>query len=51
MAIKLQTLGWQIEFKPRDGSYFGGGNGISYNSEGGLVGVGDLRRTNFAMGE
>ncbi len=48
---QLESRGWQLKKKPRDGHYFGGGNAAHIREDGKLVGVADPRRTNFAAGE
>ncbi|MGD9634019.1 MAG: gamma-glutamyltransferase family protein [Pirellulales bacterium] len=48
---ELQELGWKTVRMRRNGSYFGGGNGVMYRADGKLEGVADLRRTNFAAGK
>ena len=48
---ELATLGWKTKRYPRNGHYFGGGNAITYDKSGKLIGVADPRRTNFVAGE
>jgi gamma-glutamyltranspeptidase/glutathione hydrolase len=48
---ELKDLGWKTTRKKRNGSYFGGGNAVIYQADGKLLGVADLRRTNFAAGQ
>lgn len=48
---QLRGRGWSIVHRPRDGHYFGGGNGIARCSNGTMMGVADTRRTNFADGD
>ena len=47
----LQRRGWKTVRMRRNGAYFGGGNGVMYQSDGKLLGVADPRRTNFAAGK
>ena len=51
LAKSLQTLGWSVTIRDRDGSYFGGGTAAVLLPNGKTVGVADQRRTNFADGE
>lgn len=48
---ELEALNWQVKRYPRNGTYFGGGNGIHYSADGSLFGVADPRRTNFVGGD
>jgi gamma-glutamyltranspeptidase / glutathione hydrolase len=48
---QLKALDWQVKRYPRNGTYFGGGNGIQFADDGTLIGVADPRRTNFVAGE
>lgn len=47
----LSRRGWTLESRPRDGRYFGGGNGAGYLPDGSIMAVADPRRTNRAGGE
>lgn len=47
---ELKALDWQTKRYPRNGTYFGGGNGIQFDGDK-LIGVADPRRTNFVAGE
>ncbi|MCC7087304.1 MAG: gamma-glutamyltransferase, partial [Pirellulales bacterium] len=47
----LKALGWQVKRYRRNGTYFGGGNGIQFADNGKLIGVADPRRTNFVAGD
>lgn len=51
LAEQLTGRGWSVDFHPRDGHYFGGGNAIARCSNGTMMGVADTRRTNFADGD
>lgn len=48
---QLESRGWKLEKKRRDGHYFGGGNAAKYRDDGTIIGVADPRRTNYAAGE
>ncbi len=48
---QLQARDWQVKRYPRNGTYFGGGNGIQFAEDGKLIGVADPRRTNFVAGK
>jgi gamma-glutamyltranspeptidase/glutathione hydrolase len=48
---ELTLRGWSLNSQPHDGHYFGGGNAAQYRDNGSIVGVADLRRTNFAAGD
>lgn len=48
---EMESRGWQLRSKPRDGHYFGGGGAAQYTEDGSIVGVADPRRTNFAAGD
>jgi len=48
---QLASRGWSMKPRPRDGHYFGGGSAAQYTNAGTIVGVADLRRTNFADGD
>ncbi len=48
---QLSSSGWSMSSRERDGHYFGGGSAAQYNDDGTIVGVADLRRTNFAAGD
>lgn len=47
----LRDLGWAVFSRPRDGTYFGGGNVAVLNEDGRVTGVADKRRTNHAAGK
>jgi gamma-glutamyltranspeptidase / glutathione hydrolase len=51
LDLELQEHGWKTVRMKRNGSYFGGGNAVMYQADGKLLGVADLRRTNFAAGQ
>jgi gamma-glutamyltranspeptidase len=48
---ELTRRGWSLNSQPHDGHYFGGGSAAQYKDNGAIVGVADLRRTNFAAGD
>ena len=48
---ELKTRDWLVKRYPRNGTYFGGGNGVQLTADGRLNGVADSRRTNFAAGQ
>jgi gamma-glutamyltranspeptidase / glutathione hydrolase len=50
-AEQLASRGWSLAPQPHDGRYFGGGSAAQYRDDGTIVGVADLRRTNFAAGD
>ncbi|WP_145062551.1 gamma-glutamyltransferase family protein [Adhaeretor mobilis] len=50
-VAQVKDHGWQLEPRPRDGHYFGGGGAAQYQESGTIVGVADPRRTNFAAGD
>lgn len=47
---ELEAKGWTSVAQARDGSYFGGGNGVQYLKDGRLLAVADSRRVNAAGG-
>lgn len=47
----LAARGWDLQERPRDGHYFGGGNAALYQADGSIVGVADSRRTNCVAGK
>ncbi len=51
LAGGLVARGWHSVEQPRDGTYFGGGNGVQYVSGGHLIAVADSRRVNTADGK
>ncbi len=50
LADELELLGWQTNWQPRDGRYFGGVTAAGIRPDGTRFGVADDRRTNVAAG-
>lgn len=51
LSEALSQLGWTVSSRPRNGTYFGGGNAAVVQTDGTTLGVADLRRTNHADGQ
>lgn len=51
LVEQLADRGWQSEEWRKDGSYFGGGNGVEYLPDGSLLAAADPRRINDAAGQ
>lgn len=51
LLSRLESRGWRPLEVTRDGTYFGGGNGVQYLSDGRLLAVADLRCANAAGGK
>ena len=51
LTERLVACGWNSVVQPRDGTYFGGGNGVQYLANGHLIAVADSRRANTADGK
>jgi gamma-glutamyltranspeptidase/glutathione hydrolase len=47
----LTAAGWQVVRWRGDGRYFGGGNAVSFQPDGTLLGIADARRDNRGFGE
>jgi gamma-glutamyltranspeptidase/glutathione hydrolase len=47
----LTASGWQVVRWQGDGRYFGGGNAVSFQPDGTLLGIADARRDNQGFGE
>jgi gamma-glutamyltranspeptidase/glutathione hydrolase len=48
---RLDSRGWMSVAQVRDGTYFGGGNGVQYLSDGRMIAVADSRRANAVGGK